>query len=402
MKTYSVKELESFLHDLESDYIERKESFSDPDKVRQAVCAFANDLPDHRKPGVVFIGADDRDGKPSGHKITDELLRNLAAIRDDGKILPLPVLCIEKQYLNNGEMAVITVQPSDLPPVKYDGRIWIRTGPRRGLANEQEERILSEKRRSKNIPFDINPVPTAHIKDLSRVIFEQEYLPNAFASDVLEANGRTYEERLASCKMIVAPDEKIPTILGLLTLGNRTRDFIPGAYIQFLRINGTELGDTIIDAQEIDGPLNQMLRATEEKLQSHNRIGINITRQAIEERDVKYPLPALMQLVYNTVLHRTYEKTNAPIRIYWFNDRIEFHSPGGPYGNVTVDNFAKPGVTDYRNPNLAEVMKVYGMVQKFGYGIVTARRELEKNGNPPLNFEVSSGGVAAIVQEGKA
>ena len=48
---------------------------------------------------------------------------------------------VEKE---DAEMAIVTVMPSDMPPVKYDGRIWVRTGPRRSIANEQEERIFIE------------------------------------------------------------------------------------------------------------------------------------------------------------------------------------------------------------------------------------------------------------------
>ena len=84
----------------------------------------------------------------------------------------------------------------------------------------------------------------------------------------------------------------------------------------------------------------------------------------------------------------TYEATNAPIHVYWYDDRIEIMSPGGPYGAVTPETFGQPGVVDYRNPNLAEALRVLGFVQRFGFGIPTARRELEKNGNPPLTFEV--------------
>lgn len=49
-------ELEKLLKDLESDRVERKASPSDRDKIRQAICAFANDLPNHQKPGVLFMG----------------------------------------------------------------------------------------------------------------------------------------------------------------------------------------------------------------------------------------------------------------------------------------------------------------------------------------------------------
>ena len=94
--TLSDAELEGFLADLESDRVERKESLKGdaPDKVRQAVCAYANDLPNYRKPGVVFIGVKD-DGTPSGLRITDELLLQLADIRSDGSIGPMPSMTVE-------------------------------------------------------------------------------------------------------------------------------------------------------------------------------------------------------------------------------------------------------------------------------------------------------------------
>lgn len=83
MKTFTDQELESLLDDLESDLTERKQSFKGdaPNKARQAVCAFANDLPNHNRPGVLFIGAKD-DGAPSHEPITDVLLRNLADYED--------------------------------------------------------------------------------------------------------------------------------------------------------------------------------------------------------------------------------------------------------------------------------------------------------------------------------
>ena len=87
-------------------------------------------------------------------------------------------------------------------------------------------------------------------------------------------------------------------------------------------------------------------------------------------------------------MHRTYESTNAPVRITWFNDRIEIQNPGGPFGQVTKQNFGKPGVVDYRNPHLAEAMKVLGYVQRFGVGIQLAQESLQKNGNPLAKFTV--------------
>jgi ATP-dependent DNA helicase RecG len=90
-------ELEALLDDLESDRVERKASIGDHEKICEAICAFANDLPAHNKPGVLFIGVKD-DGSCAHLPINDRLLLALAEYRDSGKILPLPMLSIQKKF----------------------------------------------------------------------------------------------------------------------------------------------------------------------------------------------------------------------------------------------------------------------------------------------------------------
>lgn len=236
--------------------------------------------------------------------------------------------------------------------------------------------------------------------DLSMLVFQNEYLPSAFAPDILEANGRSIEERLASCKMIVSPEDTTPTVLGVLTLANNPQDFLPGAYIQFLRIDGLELTDDVSDEQTIGGTLVDMLRQATSKLKSHNRTHINVLTGSTHQVESWYPINAILQALYNAILHRTYEGTNAPVRVTWYNDRIEIQNPGGPYGNVTIENFGNPGITDYRNPNLRDALKIFGFIQAFGRGIPLIKREMEKNGNPAPEFTPTEHAVLITLRQG--
>lgn len=63
-----------------------------------------------------------------------------------------------------------------------------------------------------------------------------------------------------------------------------------------------------------------------------------------------------------------------------------------------METFGQPGVTDYRNPNLAEAMRVLGFVQRFGYGIPLARRLLQENDNPEPEFQPTAGHVLTVVR----
>ena len=384
--------------DTESDLTERKESWrgDSPDAGRQAVCAFANDLPGHRRPGVLFVGAKD-DGTPSGLPITDELLRTLADIKTDGNMLPPPSLTVETRTLRGVVVAVVSVSPSDAPPVRYRGRIWVRVGPRRALATAQDERILNERRRSYDVPYDLRPVASCPLSDLSRARFEEDYLPCAVAREVLDANDRDYEQRLAACRMVLAADEPTPTVTGILALARNPRFHLPCAYVQFLRVDGIEWSDPVIDETVCEGPLTEMFAQLDAKLNAHNRTAVDIAGSDREVRRSLYPWEALIQLTRNAVMHRTYEASNAPVRVYWFNDRIEIHNPGGPYGDVAVETFGEPGHTDYRNPNVADAMRVLKLVQRFGVGIQLARKALAENQSPPPEFKVAASHVTAIL-----
>ena len=406
MKPLTDEALLTLLQDLESDRVERKQAWKGdaPEKGLQAVCAFANDLPNHGLPGVLFVGIQDN-GTPMGPEfvVTDALLMTLADIKTDGKITPPPTLTVGKRDLLGRQLAVVTVWPADAPPVRLDGRIWIRTGPRRGQASAQDERVLNEKRRYRDRSFDAHPIEASALDDLSRSYFENEYLPQAVARDVLEVNGRSYEEQLASLALTASVDDPTPTVVGLLTLGKSPRTWVPSAYVQFLRIRGTEWGDPVVDEAEIDGNLDTMLRRLDEKLKATLAVSVDFTSGSTTElRSSRYPLSALQQLTRNAVMHRSYEGSNAPVRLYWFDDRIEISNPGGPYGAVTQENFGRPGVSDYRNPILAGVLKNMGFVQRFGFGIAEARRAMAANGNPALEFQVEPAHVMAILRQAPA
>ena len=172
--------------DLESDRVERTISSRNTDKFGEAICAFANDMPNHRNPGYLLIGVND-DGTPSGLSVTDALLQNLAAIRSDGNVLPQPALNVQKYSLPAGDIAVVEVFPSDLPPVRYKGRVWIRVGPRRAIANAQEERLLSERRVARARSFDAYPCDEANLEDIALGQFDA-YRRQAIDADTIAEN----------------------------------------------------------------------------------------------------------------------------------------------------------------------------------------------------------------------
>jgi len=180
----------AILAENESDRIETTESTTNTDKFAEAVCAVANDLPNHRKPGYLIVGVDDHQ-KVVGTTVDDRLLLNLAELRGRGTIQPLPSITVEKVSTTFGDVAVVTVQPSLLPPVRYKGRVCIRSGPRKDYGTEQDEKILTERRISHALTFDAEPSLGCAIDELDLRAFQIDYQPQVIDRMVLEENHRS-------------------------------------------------------------------------------------------------------------------------------------------------------------------------------------------------------------------
>jgi ATP-dependent DNA helicase RecG len=367
----------------EADNVERTTSRTDRDKFGEAICAFANDLPDRRKTGVLFIGVHD-DGKCANTLIDGKLEQTLMGFRTDGTISPFPFMSVHARELNGCRVLIVEVEPSTNPPLRYRGRTCVRTGSRRGYATAEEERRLVEKRRWGALPFEQQPMVSAGIGDLDALLFQAEILPATVHSDVLAENHRDVAQQMEALRYL--HPSGLPTAVGLLVCGKDPISFLPGAYVQFVRYPGITIGEEIADSRIVTGPISALLRLLDDiiDLNIANRANLSGRRQ---RNSPTYPAVALQELVRNAVIHRNYEGTAAPVRISWFDDRVEITSPGGPYGSVTLEKFGEPGPTDYRNPALADAARALGFVQKFGSGILRARTALQSNGNPPPRFQ---------------
>lgn len=392
----SDAELRALLVDLASDQVERKSSAADADQIDEAICAFSNDYPGYGTSGVIFVGADDATGKPVGLTVDDKLLRNVAGRRDSGKILPLPSIRVARLEVGGQHVAVIEVDSSPSPPVRFRGRVYIRVGPRHAIATRDEERRLSERRRSADLTFDAQPCTGSSLDDLNLASFEREYLRASLPADVLDENGQTTIEQLAALRL--ATLDGVPTNAGVLLLCADPSEFLRGAYVQFLRVSGTTLADPILDNKRLTGPAPDLLRQLDELLILNIRTAVDIGTATTERRHPDYPLRAVQQLTRNAIMHRNYEATASPVRLTWYDDRVDIFSPGGPYGTVTIENFGLPGVTDYRNPVLAEAMRNLGFVQRFGAGLEIVRAELDRNGNAPTEFGIDYAFISAALR----
>lgn len=372
--------------------VEFKQALPTDSSLAETICAFANDFSGRGRPAYVLLGVADN-GEIVGIESNDLALQRLAQLRNDGSITPTPSLSIDPVWIDGKSVIVIQVRPSTSPPVRRNGVAYRRVGTTTTRATPDDERQMVERRRALALPFDARGLAGAGIEELDTVRFRLDYLPEAISPAVLAENQRTVELQLSALKLTDGDGRVTPT--GLLVAGVEPRRWLSGAYIQFRRVIGIHTTDDTSDATVIGGLLDDMARRIEEKLAAHNFQSLRIGAVRHQATSL-YPEIALTQILRNALMHRDYEMS-APIRVTWFDDRIQIDNPGGPY-EISPEHFGRPGFTAYRNPNIAEAMHNFGLVEKFGFGLPAATKALEKAGHPPLELKSEGNFTFAVLR----
>jgi ATP-dependent DNA helicase RecG len=165
-----------------------------------------------------------------------------------------------------------------------------------------------------------------------------------------------------------------PTLTGLLMFGKFPQEFLPQLMITFVQYYGTiegertPRGERFLDNQHFEGPIPEMINRAESHILGAMRKSSLI--DGVFRHDVlEYPQEALREAIANAVAHRDYSSyvRGSYVQVRMFADRLEIQSPGGLFGNVTVENIEEEHST--RNARLIRMMEDIHIVENRGSGI---------------------------------
>lgn len=369
----------------ENERVEWKETASDAEALLHAVCALANDLNDSGTPGFVVIGLTNQ-GQVRGTDISDEAQQRLTNRLTSIKIVPNPSCSIETVQAEGRDLLVVRVQPYAVPPVVMVDRVpWVRVGTTTRRATDADVTRLQERRPENALPFDLRSLQGATLADLDLTQLRATYEAQRIENHDLDTYPE-FEKWLAQQDLVRNRDGTwVPNPAAILVYGIDPQTHFPGAIIEFARYAGNDFDSQIASRKPISGNLRDQLDVLWAQLNAHVA-EIPTAVDGIRTPYVpQYPLDALKELARNAVQHRLYQGTNAPIRVSWFDDRIVFNNPGGPFGQASEGEFGSH--SDYRNPTITRLLAGLGYVERLGRGIRIVRTLLQRNGNPPLVVE---------------
>ena len=188
----------------------------------------------------------------------------------------------------------------------------------------------------------------------------------------------------------------IPNNVCALIFAKDPRQVFPGAYVHFLRYNGTEEKTAheynVIKDRMIDGTVLEVIRDIASTLDANLR-EFTEYRGGKFYQNVEYPHDAWYEVLVNACVHRSYHAKTRPIFVKMFDDHLVVENPGDFMPGVTAENlFHKP-----RNPFLMFVLREFGEVRCISEGTKRIKRELQEATLTTIKYTADQNGVRATL-----
>lgn len=353
--------------------IEFKRDLSSPKPLLKTLVAFANTAG-----GRLVIGvADSRQIVGVENPLDEEeRLCNLIADSIAPRLVPnVELLTVEGKTLLVVEVFVSGNRPHWLKSEGAEAGVYVRLG---STNRQADAALIGELRRSaEGVAFDEMPMPDLGLEDLDMDA----------ARRMFSGVGALDQQALRTLKLVTLHQGQwVPTKGAVLLFGKARTLHFSDAWVQCGRFVGKDKAD-IFDHLDIREHLPTAVDSIMLFLKKHAMRGADFS--AVRRKDVwSIPLVLLREAVINALVHADYSQRGAPIRVSFFDDRIEVESPGILLPGMTVEDM-RQGVSKIRNHVIARVFRELNLIEQWGSGVRRIFREAEEQGLPePQIIEV--------------
>ena len=149
---------------------------------------------------------------------------------------------------------------------------------------------------------------------------------------------------------------------------NAAKLFFASAPIQLrCAVFATRTSSTIIDRHDFDGDILELIEEAEKYILKNIHIGMRL--EGLRRVDVpEISLKAIREALVNAFCHRDWRDPDY-VQVAIFKDRLEIRSPGGLYGDLTLDEIRQGNVSRRRNPKIADLLRRIHLVEAWGRGV---------------------------------
>ncbi|NLO81517.1 MAG: histidine kinase [Clostridiales bacterium] len=327
----TIAEIKEIIKNGENYYVEFKEESIRAKELAEEIVAFSNS-----EGGTILIGVDD-EGNIKG--VEDDRIEETVMNICRNNCIPHIIPFCESVEVEGKRVLVITV-PKGLnkPYSTNEYKYYIRVGTTKRLASKEELLRLFEA--SGSFHYDLSPVTGTSMKDLDINII-RDYFMRYNTFDLFEEPEGSVERILLNADILKEVDgKKLCTVGGLLIFGKKPESHLPQNGVSFAHFRGSEITDELIDKKLITGRIQDIAEQLMVVIKN-NMLVPSVINNLRREEKAEYPMVVLREAIVNSLVHRNYSISGSKIRVFMFDDRIEFRSPGRLPNTVTVTQHDK-------------------------------------------------------------
>lgn len=353
---------------LEGKTLEFKRDLSSPTKPLRTIVAFANSAG-----GRLVIGVDD-DGTVVGVAdplAEEERITSLIADRISPQLVPaVDLVTVGEATILVVDVPLSTRRPHSMTDQGPEHRVYVRLG---STTRQADPALVAElERNAHGVAFEDLPEPRASLDDLDLKTLSE-----------LRGRRTDVDDLVALGLAVKQGGEIVPTYAGLLAACPDPTRFLPSAWVQCGRLRGAS-GTDIFDQTEIHGPMPLAVDRVMEFLLKHAyKSAVFGEVRRLDAYSV--PVEAIREVVVNALVHASYAERGTPIRVGFYDDRIQVDSPGLLLPGMTVESMRR--ASRLRNPSLARIFREAGIMEQWGTGVQRVYDQIAAVGLPEPRVE---------------
>lgn len=379
-----LRELENLVAIGEGENLEFKKTSGLLRAAGETLCAFLNG-----GGGRVLIGVTDM-GRIVGQDVSDSTLRDVASTL---KMLEPAVSIFIERFPVSGSKEVISLYAPPAPerrPFAFRGRSYQRVGATTSIMPQERHTELVLEREHSRHRWENHRADGVTVAGLDseailrtiRLARDTGRLSEADGSeigDILDRLGLRDEGHLLNAAVVL--------------FGARFMPHYPQCQLRLARFKGTEKSE-FLDQRQLEGHAFDLLDEAMLFLRRHLPVAGRIEPGLFERVDEPlFPPMALREALVNALCHRDYSRAGGAVSVAIYDDRLELWSDGTlPFG-ITVEDLKREHQSRPRNPLVANVFYLRGLVERWGRGTQKIVELCVKAGHPEPEFVEQSGAV---------
>jgi len=282
-------------------------------------------------------------------------------------ISPVPLVYVQDEVCDNKQIALLTVMKGGLPPYSYKGRYYILKDKEVVVPEYRQMATMFRSGNGFQDKWEQGTCMTAEVADLDTDVMSRIYAKGKMLGRVVLNNEAQLSTTLSRLRLISAS----AVSNGAMALfGKNVNDFLSQCKVRIqVMLNGKAAGEYQDMLNIEDNLLNTHQRVMEYFQERLPRTVSFADVKGIRQENYIYPTVVVDEAVTNALIHRSYSGFLDEVTIFIYKDRIEISNPGEMSQNYIVKGKVVPHGSLLRNPLMAEVFHMAGLMEKTGRGL---------------------------------